>query len=411
MHRVASIRSLLEGRTAPLRKELTEKMHAAGMAREYERAAEYRDALQALEQIETEQRVVDFDPEVRDYIGFAMREELSAFFVFQMRGGHIVGNSVFHGELPGTEEENMLEFVLRFYSSTAVVPRRLYTSASLGDLSILHRFFKEELHREVEILTPVTTRDAAILRLCTENARQELEKQTQARGDIPGLMELARVLHLETPPLRIEGFDIAHVGGRNTVASLVSFSRGVPDKRAYKRFRITSLPSGRVDDFAAMREVVARRYSRVKNEKLAPPDLVVVDGGKGQVGAAREIMDALNLPVPIVGLAKREEELFLPGESEPIRLPRTNPGLRILQHVRDEAHRFATTYRASLQKKDVVTSSLEDVVGIGPRRAARILRAFPDVHSILETPVDIVARSTGITEELARAVQDKLRNL
>ncbi|TVR69998.1 MAG: excinuclease ABC subunit UvrC [Spirochaetaceae bacterium] len=411
MRRVAAIRSLLEGKTGPLRKELTEKMHAAGIATEYERAAEMRDALQALEQIESEQRVVDFDPEVRDYIGFAAGDELSAFVVFQMRGGRIAGNSVFHGELPGTDEENVIEFVLRFYSSTGTVPRRLYTSATLGDLAVLHRFFREELHQEVEILPPSTKRDAAILRLCTENARQELEKRTRARGNRPGLEELATVLRLRNPPLRIEGFDIAQVGGRNTVASLVSFSNGIPDRGEYKRFRIRSLPEGQVDDFAAMREVLARRYSRVKNEKLPRPDLIVVDGGKGQVGAAREIIGALGLSIPIVGLAKREEEIFLPGLPDPLRLPQGNPGLRVLQHIRDEAHRFATTYRASLQKKEVVTSLLEEIPGIGPRRAARILQAFPDGKSLLETPVDIIAGSTGISEVMVRAVQEKLRSL
>ncbi|WP_234969078.1 excinuclease ABC subunit UvrC [Alkalispirochaeta americana] len=409
LRRVEKIESLLSGKTEALRREITEKMTAAGASLQFEKAAEYRDILAALDQMESEQRIVDFDPEVRDYIGYATGETFSAFVVFQMRQGNLLGSTTFHGELPGSEEENLVEFVLQFYSSTSRAPQKLYTSASLGDVAPLKRFFQEELSTEVDISPPGSTRDAAILRLCTENARQELERLQRARGDLPALEELARLLHLPAPPLRIEGFDIAQVGGHHTVASLVSFSRGVPDKSQYKRFRIKSLPDGAIDDFGAMREVLARRYSRVKNEKLPKPDLILIDGGKGQVSAARGILLALELPIPIVGLAKREEEIFLDDTKEPLRLPEGTPALRLLQHVRDEAHRFATTYRGSLQKKDALTSLLQAVPGIGPRRAARIMKAFPREESLLETPLDIIAKSTGISEDLAREIQNHLR--
>jgi excinuclease ABC subunit C len=410
LRRVEAIKALLSGKTEEIRREMTETMHKAGAAQEYEKAAELRDALKSLDQIESEQRIVDFDPDVRDYIGYASRDELSSFVVFQMRDGKLAGNTVFHGEMPGSDEENLVEFVLQFYSSTSKAPDRLYTSSSLGDLDALKTFFRRELNTEVEIITPRSSRDAAVLRLCTENARQELEKRIRLRGDLPALEELARELGLTHPPLRIEGFDIAQVGGRNTVASLVSFSNGVPDKSQYKRYRIRSLPEGQVDDFAAMREAIARRYTRVKNEKLPRPDLIVVDGGKGQVGAAGEILRALGLSIPLVGLAKREEELFVPGRGDSLRLSEGSPALRVLQSVRDEAHRFATTYRASLQKKDVITSTLEEIRGIGPRRAARILKAFPHADSLLETPVDIVAKSVGIPEQQVLEITEKLRS-
>ncbi|MCG8478713.1 MAG: excinuclease ABC subunit UvrC [Spirochaetales bacterium] len=407
--RIESIKRLLSGKTAAIRKELAEQMDAASKALEFEKAAQYRDALTGLDQIESEQRVVDFDPEVRDYIGYAARDELCTFVVFQMRAGKLVGSNVFHAELPGTDEENLAEFVLQFYGSTSKAPRELYTSASMGDLATLQRFFREQLGSEVAIRTPETSRDASVLRLCIENARQELDRRLRERGDLPALEELAAVLSLPNPPLRIEGFDIAHVGGRNTVASLVSFSNGVPDKSQYKRFRIKSLKEGQIDDFAAMREVIARRYTRVKNERLPRPDLVLIDGGKGQVTAAREILEALELAIPVVGLAKRNEELFLPAHREPILLPEGSPPLRVLQHVRDEAHRFATTYRAGLQKKSALTPVLEKIPGIGPRRAAKILHSFPDIEGIIETPVDIIAKSTGISEEQAYTVQEFVR--
>lgn len=409
LERIDRIRDLLSGKTAELRRDLTARMEAASRALDFEKAAEYRDSLQGIEEVETEQRIFDFDPEVRDYIGYAARDELVTFVVFQMRAGKLIGSNVFHGDLPGNDEENLLEFVLQFYSATSKPPRELYTSGTLGDLESVARYFREELGAEVTLKTPETSRDASVLRLCTENARQELEKRVRERGDLPALEELARILSLPHPPLRIEGFDIAHMGGTNTVASLVSFSNGVPDKSEYKRFRIRTLKAGQIDDFASMREVIARRYTRVKNEKLPRPDLILIDGGVGQVNAAQEILTALELPVPVVGLAKRNEELFVPGRHEPIRLPEGAPPLRVLQHVRDEAHRFATTYRAGLQKRDVVTSVLERVPGVGPKRSARIMRAFPQAESLIETPVDIIAKSTGVSEEQAHAVQELLR--
>ena len=409
MARIDKIKSLLSGKTDDLRRELREQMERAATELRFEDAAELRNALNGIEQVEVEQRIVDFDPEVRDYIGYASHAELSTFVVFQMRAGKLVGSNVFHADLPGEDDENLLEFVLQFYGSSGTPPRELYTSAALGDLEVLKRFFREELQAEVTIRTPSGSRDAAVLRLCTENARQELEKRLRERGDLPALEDLAAALGLSHPPLRIEGFDIAHVGGRNTVASLVSFSNGVPDKSQYKRFRIRSLKDGQVDDFAAMREVIARRYTRVKNEKLPQPDLILIDGGKGQVNAAHEILTALDLTIPIVGLAKRNEELFLPHESEPVILPEAAPPLRILQHVRDESHRFATTYRAGLQKQDVITPIVRRVPGIGPKRATRIMRSFPQVESLLETPVDIIAKSTGITEAQAAAIQERIR--
>jgi excinuclease ABC subunit C len=409
VRRIADITALLSGKTDALKREIRAKMDAAGRELRFEEAAGYRDTLRAIEQLEVEQRIVDFDPEVRDYIGYAARDELSTFVVFQMRSGKLIGSNAFHAELPGDDDENVLEFVLQFYGSTRAVPRELYTSASLGDPEVISRFFREELGAEVVIRAPETSRDASVLRLCTQNARQELDRLLRQRGDLPALEELATALDLPAPPLRIEGFDIAHVGGRNTVASLVSFSNGVPDKSQYKRYRIRTLKEGQIDDFAAMREVIARRYTRVKNEKLPRPDLILIDGGKGQVSAAASILEALEVPIPVVGLAKRNEELFLPGQTDPIVLPEGTPPLRVLQHVRDEAHRFATTYRAGLQKRDVVTSVFQRVPGVGPKRAARLMRAFPDPESLLETPVDIIAKSVGMSGEQVRTVQEFLR--
>ena len=408
--RVDEVKELLGGKTEPLVARLRAQMEEAGRNLAFEHAARLRDAIRAVEQISFEQRVTDFDPELRDYVGYASKDELCSFVVFQMRSGTLVNSSAYHGMLAGTDAENVLEFVVQFYSATGSLPRRLYLSETVADRPSLERFFREQLNAEVEIQPPHTTRDASIVRLTTENARQELEKRIRERGDLPALQELQQALALPRVPLRIEGFDIAQVGGKFTVASMVSFVNGVPDKNGYRRFRIKSLPDGTINDFAAMREVVARRYTRVKNDRMVKPDLILIDGGAGQVGAAVAILEALDLrEIPVVGLAKRNEELFLPGRERPLVLAEASPSLRVLQAVRDEAHRFATTFRAKLQKRDVVVSVLERVPGIGPKRAARILKSFESVDALLATPVDIVARSTGIREHLASAVQNMLR--
>lgn len=408
--RVNDVRALLSGKTEAFIEQVRAQMVEASQAQEYERARLLRDTIRAIEDLSYEQRIVDFDPQLRDYIGYAAGDGLCSFVVFQMRAGHMINSTAYHAATFGTDAENVGEFIVQFYAAGAVPPASVYISAHVADRAGVQRYFTEQLGARVEICPPRTTRDAAVLRLATENARQELEKRLRERGDLPALEELQRVLGLPHPPLRIEGFDIAQVGGKNTVAALVSFLNGVPDPSAYRRYRIRSVRPGQVDDFAAMREVIARRFTRVKNERLPVPDLILIDGGAGQVGAAVAILEALELrAIPVVGLAKRNEELYLPNQADPIRLPEGSAPLRVLQHVRDEAHRFATTYRAGLQKRDVVTSVIERVPGVGPKRAARLLRSFESVEALLATPVDIVARTMGANERLAALLQEQVR--
>ncbi|MFW6250209.1 MAG: excinuclease ABC subunit UvrC [Alkalispirochaetaceae bacterium] len=409
LHRIEQIKRLLSGKTDSLVAEIEERMAEASRQLQFERAAEYRDAIEAIETIEAEQRIVDFDPDVRDYIGYAAKEELCSFVIFQMRSGKLIGSNVFHSELFGTDEENLSQFLVQYYSSVKAFPAKLFTHREFADSEQLRTFFKDEMEADVRIMTPETKRDASILRMTFENARQDLEKRIRQRGNLPALQELQKVLRLKRTPLRIEGFDIAQVGGKHPVASMVSFANGVPDKAQYRKFHIRNL-KGEVDDYEAMREAMARRYTRVVNEKLPKPDLILVDGGKGQVSAAKGILDSLGLEsIPLVGLAKKHEELFVPENPDPLRLPEGSPPLRVLQHVRDEAHRFATTFRAGLQSKEISRSTLEEVSGIGPKRAARLLKAFQSVEAILETPPDIIAKSTGISEEKATELQNHLK--
>jgi excinuclease ABC subunit C len=224
----------------------------------------------------------------------------------------------------------------------------------------------------------------------------------------PALEELQRVLALPQYPERIEGFDIAQLGGKHTVASLISFRNGIPDKKNYRYFKIRSL-EGAIDDFGAIREAISRRYSRLLAEGAELPDLILIDGGIGQVNAARGVLDALNVAVPLVGLAKKEEELWLPEAKDPIRLDQRSEALKVLQHIRDETHRFATGLNQKLRSKDLALPSLEGVPGIGSRRAAQLIRHFGSLKGIAGADLAEIMQIIHCSESVAQAVQQAAR--
>ena len=409
MRRIEGIRMLLSGQTDELINDLEQQMQQAGEQLLFEKAADIRDTITAIRATHEEQQVVDFDPDVRDYLGYHERDGLVSIALFHMRAGKMLGSESYNVEVYGDPEDFIPEFLLQYYRAARNVPDRLIIGTSADVISSFADGFadllKEELAKETTVLFPESPRDQSIIQLAEENARRDFDKRQREQGTVPGLEELQSVLRLPRLPLRIEGFDIAHVDGKHPVASMVSFKNGRPDKQAYRKFHVKTL-NGRIDDFASMREVVARRYTRLLNEELALPDLILIDGGKGQVSAVVEILRAIEADVPVVGLAKREEELFLPSESEAIRLPEGSDPLRILQAVRDEAHRFATTFRAGLQSGDLSLSTLEAIPGVGPTRSQRIMEKFQSLARLAETEADLIAAEARIPLEVAEAVRD-----
>lgn len=407
LEHIDRIRELLSGDKESIIVDLTGKMHDAGQKLEFERAAQLRDTIRSIESLSAEQQVIDHDPDVRDYVGFAGRGELATFVVFQMRGGRLVGSDMFRTEVFGTEEEDLVQFLLQYYSGVRKPPTRLFLPLAL-DTSQLDVYFRDELESAVTIEHPQEGRDSSVLNMARENAIQDLERRIRERGNVPALEELARVLGLEKLPYRIEGFDIAHIGGKHTVASLVSFLNGVPDKGKYRSFNIRSL-DGKIDDFEAMREVTARRYSRLKNDGKPIPDLILIDGGLGQVNAVQEILESLELgSIPVVGLAKEDEELYFPENSEPVRLPKGSEPLRVLQYVRDEAHRFATGKRAGKQTRDLAMTTLESVPGLGPKRLRQLLAAFNKPQELRGLSAEQIASRSGIPVSVAEALVETL---
>jgi len=356
---VRKVKTFLSGNIKNLIAELKKQMADYSKVLDFEKAAEVRDFINAATDLVTEQKVQDFDLESRDYIASETDGLYTAFVVLQMRGGKLAGKSVYVSELPDTEE-SATQFFIQYYSSfknvsmgLVALPSEVFTNM-LPETEHLDQYFAEQEMPEIPVHIPSNNRDVAMVKMAGENCRMELYKKNRAISIEDSLRTLQQHLGLNAPPRRIEGFDICHWGGTKTVASLVSFFNGKPDKSQYRTFHIKSLPDGTIDDYASMREVIARRYARVQNDNLNPPDLILVDGGKGQLNAATKILHILGMDsIPLAGLAEKNEEIFIPGRKDAIVLPRTSDALKILQNVRDEAHRFANRFNKQLLKKDI----------------------------------------------------------
>ena len=404
---VERVRKLLAGETDTLLTSLKTRMEESSNSLRFEEAARIRDAVKAIEAFQGESRVIDFDPESRDYVAFAMDGSLVTFTVFAMRGGRLTGRDLYRSRAFGTEEEAALDFLMTYYTPERLPPPLLILRNPSG-MNLATRYFRKELKSKSRITAPDDRRHEAALSMAEHNAKEDLIKRRREAGDVEALEELRRILDLETLPARIEGFDIAHLSGKYTVASLVSFENGVPDKKNYRYFRIRSL-EGRVDDFGALREAAGRRYSGLLNEEKELPDLILVDGGIGQVNAVRGVLDALEIDVPLAGLAKENEEIWLPHAEAPIVLPKDSSALRVLVAVRDETHRFATGLNQRLRGKTLSLATLESEEGIGSVRAARILKAFGSLKAVAEAVPSYIAVKAGIPEDVAMRAREASR--
>jgi excinuclease ABC subunit C len=300
------------------------------------------------------------------------------------------------------EEEFLPAFLGQYYGGKNSLPKTLYLPADLESVrsgQLLTRYLEELTGYRITVTFPKRGRHARLLNMAAENARFRLEAEGERKKQ--ALEDLQTVFHLKHPPRRIEGFDIAHLAGKQTVASLVTFMDGRPQKSGYRHYHIRSL-DGRIDDFEAIREVVARRYARQLNEKARLPDLILIDGGKGQVSSATSMLRALEAPpIAVVGLAKKQEEVFVPGQSEPLLLPETSEALRMLQAVRDEAHRFATTFHKQIRATALNTSVLESIKGIGKKRSQALLKAFGSLDELRQQQPEAVARAASVNLEKA----------
>ncbi|MCQ2604050.1 MAG: excinuclease ABC subunit UvrC [Spirochaetia bacterium] len=412
---IKKIKTLLSGNTKPLISEITKKMTESSKALDFEKAAEYRDFISAVNALVSEQKVQDFNAESRDYIAAENDGDYTAFVVLQMRGGKLAGKSVFISCVANMEDAST-QFFIQYYSQfrnismgMTALPGEIFTNI-MPETDYLKQYFSEMEFPDIPVLLPSSSRDVSMVNMASENCRMELYKKNRMVSMEDALLELQQKLDLPVLPKRIEGFDICHMGGTKTVASMVSFFNGKPDKSQYRSFHIKSLPDGSIDDYQSMREVIARRYTKVSNEELKEPDLILVDGGKGQLNAALHILKILEMEhIAIAGLAEKNEEIFLPGKKEPVVLPRTSQALKILQNVRDESHRFANRFNQQLLKKDLNLSELEKIPGIGEVRSKRLLETFGSLDSIVSASPYKISEVAGIPLEAAEKCIEYLR--
>ncbi|MDA1280097.1 MAG: excinuclease ABC subunit UvrC, partial [Chloroflexi bacterium] len=384
----------LDGNTREVVHELEATMREASDALEFERAGALRDRLRAIERVYEGQKVVGLGREDLDAISAAFGGEEAWVEIFFVRHGNLIGRD--HFTMTGTRDEKgeeiLARFIEQFYTSASHVPRTVLLPQEINREAVITSWLESRRDGPVSITTPRRGAKRRLVQMVSDNAIQGLEQlklkwiSDSSRMET-AMSELQEELNLPRLPLRIECYDISHIQGTNTVASMSVFQDGKPLSSDYRRFKIKS--HGRNDDFASMREVLTRRFKRLKNVReggeenasfSASPDLVLIDGGKGQLSSAVEVMLFLGLQdIPLASIAKREEEIFLPDAAEPVIMPRNSQGLFLLQRARDEAHRFAITFHRNLRGKSSVQSALDTVPGIGPKRRKMLIQTFGSV--------------------------------
>jgi excinuclease ABC subunit C len=415
---IGEVEKLLNGKTSTLIKQLEQKMSRAAQSQQFEEAAQIRNKIQSLEVYSSKQKMVSDDFGDRDVIGFVKEEDDACVMIMNIRDGKVIGKRHFYLDSveDKTDEEISERVLFKYYSENVFIPDEIDIQSDI-DVNTIEKWFIKQFNKKVNVIIPKRGDKIKLISLVKANARymlDELKLQRLKREFIPhSVTALKRDLRLTKLPRRIECFDISHMQGTDTVGSMVVFYDGRPKKSDYRKYKIRTVfdETGKPDDFASMREVIYRRYSKQQStgitnyekmgslpaEALAQaggsvlpfPDLIVIDGGKGQLSSAVKVMGDLGYKeYNIIGLAKRLEEVFLPGDSAPHNLPKTSSGLKLLQRVRDEAHRFAVTFHRTLRDKRTLTSELEEIKGIGKITAQKLLTEFGSVENIKEMMIN-----------------------
>ncbi|MGI5823236.1 MAG: excinuclease ABC subunit UvrC [Dethiobacteria bacterium] len=401
----------LEGRQDRLLKKLEKEMQAAAADLQFEKAARLRNQFFSLQKIMEQQKAVTTDQQDRDIIALVELPRGVSVGLFKVRAGKLLGADVFTPITTAAVEdagEIMKEFLRHYYERAAFIPGELLVSHLPAEAELLSGWLqKKRNNKKVKMRVPQRGEKKALLELLKKNVLlQAEEKQGQDRQRETALQELARVLSLPAPPARIEGYDISHLSGRETAGAMVVFQQGQACKDEYRRFKIRAAAPG--DDYAALTEMLQRRFSRVD---WPLPALVLVDGGRGQLSAALSALQRAGQgALPVVALAEKEEQLYLPGKKESLNLPAVHPALQLLQRVRDEAHRFALSFSRGLQLKSSLASFLETVPGIGPVRRKALLQHFGGLETLRKASPEEIAAVPGISGTVATQLYVKLHS-
>jgi excinuclease ABC subunit C len=427
---IQGLARFLEGRSEEVLADLEKRMLSASEALDFERAATLRDQIQAAQHIVERQKVFSSITTDQDVIAFAREEGDACVQVFFIRGGKLLGREYF--VLEGTQDEDerevMAAFLKQFYEEAAYVPSEVLLPARLEEALIIEQWLKGKRGAKVSLRVPRRGQKRELVAMAAENASETLaalraQWQADAHKHEQAMAEIQEALELPKPPTRIECYDISTTQGTEIVGSMVVFVHGVPRKSDYRRFVVRSVHGQ--DDYASMREVLERRFRRwqMATEEVAPggggrdvrgwaklPDLLIVDGGKGQLNVAVEVLRAFDLldQVPVAGLAKQREEIFLPGRPKPVVLPRRSQGLFLVQRVRDEAHRFAITHHRQRRRRAGVASQLDSIPGVGSARRKALLKTFGSLDAIRAATVEQLAAVPGIPRDVALTIKENL---
>jgi len=409
----------LEGKQGKVVQWLESQMNKAAASLEFEKAALLRDQIQAIHEVIEGQRIATTVRGEQDVIAFAQDKNQAYVQVFFIRSSKLIGRESF--VLQGTHSEEppqiMTSFIKQFYQSSAAIPSLLLLQYPVEDQPIIGEWLRNKRDNKVSIIVPQRGNKKRLVDIVAENAQQGLAQLKIKQLATPKVLEtaldeIAQELRLPHPPLRLEGYDISNIQGTSAVGSMVVFEKGKPKPAHYRRFRIKTVSGA--DDYAMLHEVLKRRFKRSSAASASDswailPDLVLIDGGKGQLNAAQAAMHEVGVDsVPVASLAKENEYLFIPQEAKPIILPGNSPGLQLLQRLRDEAHRFALGYHQKIRQKQTFASAFDGIPGIGSKRKRTLLRQFGSARAIREASLEELATTKGISQSLAKRIKEHL---
>lgn len=410
----------LEGKQEKVVRDLKARMNRASADTDYEKAALLRDQIDAINQVIEGEKIAATIRGEQDVVAFVQERDQAYVQVLFIRGNKLIGREGFL--MQGTQQEEpqriLASFIKQYYSSSQNIPPRFLLQYRVEDEAVIKEWLQSRRGAKVEIQVPRRGSKKQLIDIAVENARRGLEQlrikemvATKSLDD--ALTEIEKELKLDDIPQRMEAYDISNIQGSSAVGSMVVFEKGKPKKAHYRRFKIKTVSGA--NDYAMLKEVLQRRFKRRDKESPAVqeswtvmPDLVLIDGGKGQLNSALSIMKEIGVSVPTVGLAKENEEIFLPRRKDPVVLPRSSPGLQLLQRLRDEAHRFAISYYAKVHQRQAFTSVLDGIPGIGPKRKSALLRQFGSVQGIREATVKELTAATGMTDEQVEKIKEYL---
>jgi len=411
---IESVVQFLKGRNKDIKNKIESMMKHASMTLNYEEAARLRDQLVALESFYKKQKKVAHDFNNRDILHVSTKDTYGIGFVMRIRNSFLIGREKFNLKITNDTFESLINmFLIQYYNSTFDIPSEIVIDANLENTKALEDWLTSKKGKKVKILKPLKGDKKKMLNLCIKNSDMIIKdlviKKIRRKEYIPKVLnELQEVLSMPVLPKRIEAFDNSNIQGKNPVAGMVCFINAKPLKKEYRKFNIKSVKG--IDDFESMREVVFRRYSRQIKENSPMPDLILIDGGKGQLSAAKSSLDKLGLGyISVIGLAKKLEEVFLPNSSNPQNISKTSPALYLLRKIRNEVHRYAITFHRKQRKKDTLSSIFNDIKGMGPSRIKKIWNHYTSLEEIKKDSVVAISKKTKIPLNVVNNIKETIK--